>query len=360
MAKIKTRNSDNHHTKPRGVKSHSFQKVYWPYIPIVLIIGVLLSIGAQSGSLAAYAKHPGGRVLAYATSMTISGLLNDTNTARASTGVPVLKLNSKLDAAAQANADDMAARDYWSHYTPEGNPPWIWVNNQGYAYQALAQNLATGFSDEQSTIDGWMASPPHRENLLNSTYTEVGFGYANSPNYTSAGGGPMTIVVAFYGQPQVLAASTTGPTPTASGPSQPATAASAPVSSAPQQTPAAATADQSAVPAADTATQQADNKPSATRAATTSTPKSDLAPPIKASRMQLTLGRSTLTGALTAASIAAAVGIALIWARKHLRAIHKFLIKGERYVIRHPLTDIGMLIIAGLLFILSQTAGLIQ
>jgi hypothetical protein len=50
----------------------------------------------------------------------------------------------------------------------------------------------------------------------------------------------------------------------------------------------------------------------------------------------------------------------MLWARKHLRAIHRFAIKGERYIIRHPLTDIGMLIIACLLFILSQTAGLIQ
>jgi len=361
MAKIKNRNSVSHHTKPRGVNKHSFQKVYWPYIPIILIIGVLLSIGSQSGSLAAYVKHPGGRVLAYATSMTISGLLSDTNSQRLANGVPALKLNSKLDAAAQANADDMAARDYWSHYTPEGNPPWVWVNNQGYAYQALAQNLATGFSDEQSTIDGWMASPPHRENLLNATYSEVGFGYANSPNYTSAGGGPMTIVVAFYGKPQVLSASTTKPSsspPAAAAPTQ--TTPSAPAASTPvEQTAEPSAADnQTTPPAQDSSAQQInDNKP---KAATTLTPKSQLSPPIKSSRMQLTLGHSTWTGALTYASIAAALGIAILWARKHLRAIHKFLVKGERYVIRHPLTDLGMLIIACLLFILSQTAGLIQ
>src|SRR5665213_666214 len=140
MAKIKTRNSDSHKTKPQGVHKHAFDKVYWPYIPIVLIIGVLLSIGIQSGSLAAYAKHPGGRVLAYANSMTIGSLLADTNASRGANGVAALSLNNKLDTAAQANADDMAARDYWSHYTPDGNPPWVWVANQGYSYQALGQN----------------------------------------------------------------------------------------------------------------------------------------------------------------------------------------------------------------------------
>jgi hypothetical protein len=197
MAKIKTRGTDNHHTRPRGISKGNFDKVYWPYIPLVLIISGLLVLGSSGGALRAAAKHPFGRVLSYSTSMSVGGLLADTNAARAANGVGSLSLNDKLDAAAQANADDMAARNYWSHYTPEGNSPWTWVTAQGYSYLALAQNLAAGFSDEQSTINGWMASPPHRENLLNGTYTEVGFGYANNPNYTSAGGGPMTIVVAF-------------------------------------------------------------------------------------------------------------------------------------------------------------------
>jgi hypothetical protein len=348
MAKIKTRNSDSHKTKPQGVHKNAFDKVYWPYIPIILIIGVLLSVGIQSGSLAAYAKHPGGRVLAYANSMTIGSLLADTNASRSANGIGGLSLNNKLDAAAQANADDMAARDYWSHYTPDGDPPWIWVTNQGYSYQALGQNLATGFNDEQSTIDGWMASPPHRENLLNSAYTEVGFGYANVPNYTAAGGGPMTVVVAFYGEPQVLGAAT------AASPAAPAP--KAPVS-APAAAPPASAQPAVSQPAA---AQPADNTPLKKRPATTSTPRASITPAVKSSRLQLALGNTAVTGALTAASIMAALAIGIIWIRRHGRALHRFLLKGERYAIGHPLTDIGLLIIASLLFILSQTAGLTQ
>lgn len=330
MAKIKTRNSDHHKTKPQNVHKRAFEKVYWPYLPIILIIGVLLSVGIHSGSLAAYAKRPGGRVLAYANSMTIGSLLADTNASRSANGIAPLSLNNKLGAAAQANADDMAARDYWSHYTPDGNPPWIWVTNQGYSYQKLGQNLAAGFNDEQSTIDGWMASPPHRENLLNPEYKEVGFGYANVPDYTAAGGGPMTVVVAFYGQPQVLAAATTIPPPAASGPS---TAAPTPASG----------------------NTEVKNQP-----ATTATPKVATTPAVKSSRLQLALGNSAATGALTAGSIMAALIIGALWARRHARALHRYLLKGERAAIRHPLTDIGLLIIASLLFILSQTAGLTQ
>src|SRR4051794_19446247 len=114
MAKIKTRNSDSHKTKPKNTDRRSFEKVYWPYIPIVLVISLLLAVSVQGGSLQAYVRHPGGRVLSYSTSMSISGLLSDTNTARSANGLAALGLNSKLDAAAQASADDMAARNYWS------------------------------------------------------------------------------------------------------------------------------------------------------------------------------------------------------------------------------------------------------
>jgi hypothetical protein len=284
--------------------------------------------------------------------MSIGGLLADTNAQRVANGVAALSLNDKLDAAAQANADDMAARNYWSHYTPEGNPPWIWVTNQGYAYQALGQNLATGFSDEQSTINGWMASPPHRENLLNSNFTEVGFGYANNPDYTAAGGGPQTIVVAFYGKPQVLAAQTTAPP-----------APTSPVPLTPSPTPYSSTAaapapTEPATPAAipDSSAPDSQSK----QAATTATPKKNLTPSTGTSNLQLAAPTASYGPAAAKLSVVLAIVIIGLWANRHIRALHRFLVKGESYALRHPLTDLGVMMMAALLFILSQTAGLIQ
>jgi len=350
MAKIKSHGTDSHKTKPRTVNKKAFERVYWPYIPLVIAISFLMTLSVNGGALQAAVHHKFGSVLSYSTSMSIGGLLADTNAQRAANGVPSLSLNSKLDAAAQANADDMAARDYWSHYTPEGNPPWIWVNNQGYTYQALGQNLATGFSDEQSTINGWMASPPHRENLLSSNFTEVGFGYANNPDYTSAGGGPQTIVVAFYGKPQVLAAQTTAPAPAAPAPSS--ATPSAPVSNT--APPAAQPpADQPAAPAAETA-------PASRQAATTKTLKQNITPSSSTSHLQLAAPSARYGTAATKLSVVLAAVIIGLWANRHIRALHKFLLKGERYAIRHPLTDLGVLVMAALLFVLSQTAGLIQ
>lgn len=354
MAKIKSHSTDSHKTKPKTINKKAFERVYWPYIPLVLAVSLLLSLSANSGGLQAAVKHHTiGKVLSYSTSMSIGGLLADTNVQRSANGVAGLSLNDTLSAAAQANADDMAARNYWSHYTPEGNPPWIWVTNQGYAYQALGQNLATGFSDEQSTINGWMASPPHRENLLNSNFTEVGFGYANNPNYTSAGGGPQTIVVAFYGRPQVLAAQTSTPaTPAATAPASPSTS-----NPTPSQTPAssAPSAEQPQTPAAEVAPQS-----TAKQAATTATPKKNITPSTNTSNLQLAAPSAAYGSAAAKLSVVLALVIIGLWANRHIRALHKFLIKGERYALRHPLTDLGVMMMAALLFILSQTAGLIQ
>jgi hypothetical protein len=285
-------------------------------------------------------------VLAYASSMSIGGLLTDTNSSRAANGVAALSLNSKLDAAAQNSADDMAARDYWSHNTPEGNPPWIWVTAQGYSYQKLGQNLATGFPDELSTIDGWMNSPPHRENMLDPAFKDVGFGYANNPDYTAAGGGPMTIVVAFYGEPQVLSAATPAPAAPTAKPEAP----SSPQPTSAQQTQPTPVATPAPTPQA----QPAKNQPE-----TTQTPKQNVTAPAKQTRIQVALSSSKVAPAAGTASLLAII-IFAFWTARHMRAVHKYFLKGEHYIIRHPLTDIGLLVIACLLFILSQTAGLIQ
>jgi cell division septation protein DedD len=345
MAKIKRHTADSHKTKPKNVNKKSFERVYWPYIPMFIAIALLLSLSFSGGALQAAVKHPFGKVLSYSTSMSIGGLLADTNAQRAANGVPSLSLNNKLNAAAQANADDMAARDYWSHYTPDGNPPWIWVSNQGYSYQKLGQNLATGFSDEQSTIDGWMASPPHRENMLDSAFSEVGFGYANVPDYTAAGGGPQTVVVAFYGEPQVLAAATTAPAP-----SQTTPAASTPAASTPTPSAAAASTPEPAAAAA----------PAASQPATTDTPKKSIAAPTTTSHLQLAAPSNSYGALETKLAVILAIAIIAMWANRHIRAFHRWLMKGEHYAMLHPLTDLGLVVIAALLFILSQTAGLIQ
>jgi len=362
-AKIKTRATTGNRHKPKNVSKHAFEKVYWPYIPVVLITGLLLSFSAQTGALQAAIRNHGAKVLAYATSMSVSGLLADTNTARAQNGVAALNLNAQLDAAAQASANDMAARNYWSHNTPEGNPPWIWVTDQGYAYQKLGQNLAAGFSDEQATIDGWMASPPHRENLLDPAFVDVGFGFANNPDYTSAGGGPMTIVVAFYGEPAGSsappAASITPAAPASSPPSSSTPAASSPATAAPSSGSPPTVANSSPSSAGSPKTSQPVKKPAAVPA-TTQTDTGGITLAYKTSRAQLAfvnMPAATFATGLATFGVVAALGL---WVSRHLLMLRRALVYSESFVISHPLMDVGLLTIAALSYLLTQTAGLIK
>src|SRR5882757_4641638 len=118
--------SGKHHRQNKG-----YHKAYWPYLPLLAIVvaGVLLN-SAWPG------KHS---VLGYATDMSVQSLLDDTNTQRAGNGEGALGLNAQLDQAAQAKANDMATRDYWSHNTPDGQTPWSFITATGYNYAAAGE-----------------------------------------------------------------------------------------------------------------------------------------------------------------------------------------------------------------------------
>lgn len=143
-------------------------------------------------------SSPNG-VLAVATKVSNAGLLQETNEQRLANNTSALTLNYQLSAAAQAKAQDMVNRNYWSHDTPDGSAPWAFIINHGYQYQKAGENLAHGFDNDSETVLGWMNSPSHRNNLLDESYTEVGFGIANSNNFTKTG--PTTVIVAMYGRP---------------------------------------------------------------------------------------------------------------------------------------------------------------
>lgn len=195
MAKTKTVAS-GHQNKRYGrhkKHTHSYRKVYWPYIPMLVMLFVVLVFGAvQPGQL--------GNVLAARSNIDSLGLLTATNTQRAEKDIEPLATNQLLADAATAKANDMKSQNYWSHQTPEGNEPWVFLENAQYEYQKAGENLAYGFSTNTSTVTGWMNSQSHRENMLDPTYTEVGFGIVESENYLDQG--PQTIVVAFYATPQ--------------------------------------------------------------------------------------------------------------------------------------------------------------
>lgn len=187
-------------TKPQSAKRHAkhhktskhYLKTYWPYLPIFLIIAVGLFFGSPR-------ETTKQGVLAYSTEISSKQLLSSTNSKRSENGKSSLQINETLSAAAQAKANDMAMNNYWSHYTPNGEAPWVFIDKAGYSYMKAGENLAYGFATSKDTVTGWMNSPTHRANMLDGSFTEVGFGFANAEDFNNSG--QETIVVAMYGQP---------------------------------------------------------------------------------------------------------------------------------------------------------------
>jgi hypothetical protein len=107
-------------------------------------------------------------------------LLSLTNAERQKAGLPALKLSSQLGQAAQNHAKDMAINNYFSHTGLDGSQPSERAAAVGYSYSYVGENISAGRTIPSDTIQGWMNSQGHRENILNPNYTEIGFGYAYS------------------------------------------------------------------------------------------------------------------------------------------------------------------------------------
>lgn len=151
-----------------------------------------------------------------------------------------LKINLLLQEAAQMKADDMAAKGYFSHNSPEGATPWDWFEKAGYDFNYAGENLAVNFFDSNDAVEAWMASPGHRANILNKNYTEIGIGVAKGMYE----GREAVFIAQMFGSPAVAQAALAPSLPAAP---LPVTLNSAPVQSA--QTSSLAKISPSAKPA---------------------------------------------------------------------------------------------------------------
>lgn len=117
------------------------------------------------------------------------------NVERGRAGLPPLNDVERLARAAQLHAAQMADVGRLDHVLPgEPHPrPEDRLAAAGYEWQAWAENLAFG-RDPSDAVGSWMASPPHRANILNATYTETGVGIAID-------GAGRAYVVQLFGRP---------------------------------------------------------------------------------------------------------------------------------------------------------------
>jgi len=349
----KTRQSRTPKTSKK--QSQQFLKVYWPYIPLFVLVffGLIFGVGLPGKSTPLNRSG----VLAYATEMSTSGLLSGTNTERANNGgLAALTLNSQLASAAQAKANDMVARNYWSHNTPDGKEPWTFMDAAGYNYQKAGENLAYGFATSSDTITGWMNSPSHRDNILDPVYREVGFGFANAPSYV--GTGQETVVVAMYGNPATVVQAAP-PAPSSAPASSPATVKSASNTNSSSNQPAEAAAQPITIvqdtvePAPTEKTLPADR---INQAINSDSPVPASQPATRITRIQSMTGAPWSAVALSIVVLS----VTVLWALKHALIVKRVLVDGEKFLLHHPIIDVGVMGLVALSILLSQTSGVVK
>jgi uncharacterized protein YkwD len=109
-------------------------------------------------------------------------LLQRINLERARRHLSALRPEPKLDAAAQEHAEDMLARSYYSHTSPEGSTALERSKAAGYVPRFIGENIAEGQETYDRVIHDWMESAVHREHILSQIFTDIGSGVAVGTN----------------------------------------------------------------------------------------------------------------------------------------------------------------------------------
>jgi uncharacterized protein YkwD len=109
-------------------------------------------------------------------------LFDAINAERAAAGQARLAAHSCVVYVAQLRSNDMAARGYFSHTSPDGSTAFSLLTANGVAYGWAGENLARNNYPDADTvaiaIRDLMASQGHRDNILNANFTHLGVAVA--------------------------------------------------------------------------------------------------------------------------------------------------------------------------------------
>jgi uncharacterized protein YkwD len=150
--------------------------IRFPFVRVPLILALLLGAPASAqapdtGDLPALRERA----------------LELVNRERRERDLEPLQLEDRLDRAAQAHAEDMLARDFFAHESPDGATVQDrYVDAGGSRWRLVAENIGRcrgcpappTAEDVERNHRGWMDSPGHRENILREGLSHFGFGVA--------------------------------------------------------------------------------------------------------------------------------------------------------------------------------------
>ena len=132
-------------------------------------------------------------------------ILERTNAFRTERERDSLTRDPKLDLTAQWFANFMAEHSQYGHQA-DGREPAERIEAHGYDFCAVGENIAwvqQGLQEiaaedlGHELFTGWRDSPPHRENILNGSFTQIGLGLARASSGRYYG-------VQLFGRPSSL------------------------------------------------------------------------------------------------------------------------------------------------------------
>jgi len=100
--------------------------------------------------------------------------------------VAPVKLSGTLASVAFGHATDMAQHNYFEHVDLAGHSPADRVRAVGYQERLVGENIAYGPKSAEEVVQGWLDSPGHCENIMDSRFAEMGIAYA--PGHASKRG----------------------------------------------------------------------------------------------------------------------------------------------------------------------------
>ena len=92
---------------------------------------------------------------------------------------PPVSVSKKLNEAASGHARDMARRKFFEHRGSDGSQPKDRVLAAGYQPRLTGENIAYGPESAEEAVAGWLNSPGHCANIMDSRFKEIGVGLAN-------------------------------------------------------------------------------------------------------------------------------------------------------------------------------------
>lgn len=168
--------------------------ISWEAILVYILFFILLQV---SFSIVSY-TNPG--VLGTNSNIDQKRVIELTNIEREKKGLPPVVENEALSKAAKLKAANMFEENYWAHFAPSGKTPWDFILGVGYRFTFAGENLAKNFYSSDEVVKAWMASPTHRDNVLNANYQDIGIAVEDG----ILNGQKTTLVVQEFGTTAVL------------------------------------------------------------------------------------------------------------------------------------------------------------